>query len=273
MNENNRKTEGDKQPSQLIQDLNSMLSRRTVLISLGASGLVACGGGSDGPANIPPSSTTPPVTPTTPPPEKLLAFPGDNTIFTLGTPSKAEWNDVAVATIGDQFALGKGTDGDWAAHAVITTQWHYVRMVDGTQELYDIQNDPFGYSNLLATDQGMSSHRGTVAALSAYLPRWNDELYGGAGEDIYIVGGGRTLINESAGLAGEVDIIRLPYAQLSELSLSRTAHSQDEANDSLLITHPGGEIIVYGHFRDSFRQIETIECSDGVIDSEQINQT
>ncbi len=49
---------------------------------------------------------------------------------------KAEWDRVAISTI------GRGN------HTIRSERWHYTRYFDGTEELYDFENDPDEWSNL-----------------------------------------------------------------------------------------------------------------------------
>ncbi len=51
---------------------------------------------------------------------------------------KADWNHAAIST------LGQGN------HAVRDERWRYIRYADGSEELYDHQNDPSEWHNLAA---------------------------------------------------------------------------------------------------------------------------
>ncbi len=51
-------------------------------------------------------------------------------------------------------------------HAIRTDRWRYIHYADGTEELYDHQNDPHEWTNL-ATD---SRHREVIAAHRRWLP-------------------------------------------------------------------------------------------------------
>ena len=54
-------------------------------------------------------------------------------------------------------------------HAVRTERWRYIRYADGTEELYDMVNDPHEFTNLEATPQNSSVKQ----ALRKQLPKIN----------------------------------------------------------------------------------------------------
>ena len=51
-------------------------------------------------------------------------------------------------------------------HSVRTTNWRYIRYADGSEELYDMQNDPEEWTNLAIT----GTHQGKIEELSRWLP-------------------------------------------------------------------------------------------------------
>jgi arylsulfatase A-like enzyme len=64
------------------------------------------------------------------------------------------WNEPAICTHG------------FKNHAVRTENWRYIRYQDGSEELYDEQQDPYEWTNLA----GKPEHASTIAELSAMLP-------------------------------------------------------------------------------------------------------
>jgi arylsulfatase A-like enzyme len=56
-------------------------------------------------------------------------------------------------------------------HAIRTQRWRYIRYADGSEELYDHQNDPMEYTNLA----GKEELAATKQELSAWLPQENVE--------------------------------------------------------------------------------------------------
>jgi len=69
--------------------------------------------------------------------------------------SNKEWEDTVVSTI------GRGT------HSVTDGDWRYIRYFDGTEELYDLKNDPREWVNLAAD----SKYVGLKNALYKHLPK------------------------------------------------------------------------------------------------------
>jgi arylsulfatase A-like enzyme len=59
---------------------------------------------------------------------------------------------------------------DKGNYSLIDTRWHYIRYVDGAEELYDRQRDPHEWNNL-ATDPSLAEVRERMARL---LPKEND---------------------------------------------------------------------------------------------------
>jgi arylsulfatase A-like enzyme len=51
-------------------------------------------------------------------------------------------------------------------HAVRSERWRFIHYADGSEELYDMQNDPNEWTNLA----GKSEHAGTVADHRKWLP-------------------------------------------------------------------------------------------------------
>ena len=54
-------------------------------------------------------------------------------------------------------------------HAVRTTDWHYIRYEDGTEELYDLEKDARNFHNLA----GLSRYAFTKRTLAKFLPKLN----------------------------------------------------------------------------------------------------
>lgn len=68
-------------------------------------------------------------------PHKLEGF----SLRPLLEDSKADWSHPALTTFSDH-------------HALRTDRWRYIRYIDGSEELYDHQNDPNEWHNLAITD-------------------------------------------------------------------------------------------------------------------------
>ena len=165
-------------------------------------------------------------------------------------------DNVIHASISDQYALGGSYAGDFTGHTVITDDWQLIRYKDGTQELFDLSDD--NYVSVLGGGDN-SVYDPIIYGLSAYLPRWDDLLEGGHGDDQYIVGGGDTVIIEDAG----EDVIRFVDVLMAEISTS-----QDGMD--LLIAHPMGSVCVKNYYDESFASVITIECDDGVVGIEGV---
>jgi arylsulfatase A-like enzyme len=71
------------------------------------------------------------------------------------TGQQSSWADPAVMT------YGRGN------HAVRSRRWRYIRYVDGTEELYDHDNDPHEWTNLAANLE----HAEVKAAHRKWLPK------------------------------------------------------------------------------------------------------
>jgi arylsulfatase A-like enzyme len=56
-------------------------------------------------------------------------------------------------------------------HAIRTARWRYIRYADGSEELYDHQNDPMEYTNLAGKEEFAAMKQ----ELSAWLPQENVE--------------------------------------------------------------------------------------------------
>lgn len=52
--------------------------------------------------------------------------------------------------------------------AVQTVRWHFIRYADGSEELYDLPADPFGFTNLAVS--APEAHREVLAGLRRHLP-------------------------------------------------------------------------------------------------------
>ncbi len=77
----------------------------------------------------------------------------------LGDP-EADWEHVAISTLGQNN------------HAVRDERWRYIRYADGSQELYDHENDPNEWTNL-AIGQLSPLHASAIERLKARLPKTN----------------------------------------------------------------------------------------------------
>ncbi len=73
---------------------------------------------------------------------------------------EAKWNHVAISTLGQNN------------HAVRDRRWRYVRYADGSEELYDHQNDPHEWTNL-AKGEPNPSHAKVIVRLKKRLPKTN----------------------------------------------------------------------------------------------------
>ena len=70
---------------------------------------------------------------------------------------KAAWAQPGITT------YGRGR------HAIRTEKWRYIHYEDGTEELYDDENDPYEWTNLAAKPEFAAQKR----TLAAYLPKEN----------------------------------------------------------------------------------------------------
>ena len=73
---------------------------------------------------------------------------------------EVKWNHVAISTLGQNN------------HAVRDRRWRYVRYADGSEELYDHQNDPHEWTNL-AKGEPNPSHAKVIVRLKKRLPKTN----------------------------------------------------------------------------------------------------
>ena len=71
----------------------------------------------------------------------------------------AEWDRPVVTTHGRNN------------HSVRSERWRYIRYADGTEELYDHQNDPMEWTNLAADPKAAAVKR----RLAEWLPKFNVE--------------------------------------------------------------------------------------------------
>ena len=67
---------------------------------------------------------------------------------------RAEWTRPAIMTMGE------------GNHAVRNDRWRYIRYRDGTEELYDHENDPWEFTNLA----GKPEHAGVISEMKKWLP-------------------------------------------------------------------------------------------------------
>jgi arylsulfatase A-like enzyme len=78
----------------------------------------------------------------------------------------AEWGNVAISTLGQNN------------HAVRDQHWRYIRYADGSEELYDHQNDPHEWINLVK-EQPDPLHEKVITRLKKHLPKTNAPQRGG----------------------------------------------------------------------------------------------
>lgn len=90
---------------------------------------------------------------------------GDNIKPLLADPAAA-WPGVGVTTFGRNN------------HAVRTDRWRYIRYADGSEELYDHDNDAYEWTNLANTPE----HAGLKAGLAKHLPKTNLPTPGSSGK-------------------------------------------------------------------------------------------
>ncbi len=83
---------------------------------------------------------------------------GDSIARLLRDPA-AEWNRPVITTHG------------YMNHAVRSERWRYIRYADGSEELYDHENDPMEWTNLASRPE----YRGVKEELAQWLPRENRE--------------------------------------------------------------------------------------------------
>ena len=79
---------------------------------------------------------------------------------------EAKWNHVAISTLGQNN------------HAVRDRRWRYIRYADGSEELYDHQNDSNEWENL-AKGKVDSIHQKVINRLKRHLPKSNAPQRGG----------------------------------------------------------------------------------------------
>jgi len=75
-------------------------------------------------------------------------------------------NHVAISTLGQNN------------HAIRDRRWRYIRYADGSEELYDHQNDPHEWTNL-ANKEPKLSHAQVIERLKKHLPKTNAPQRGG----------------------------------------------------------------------------------------------
>ena len=73
---------------------------------------------------------------------------------------EAKWNHVAISTPGQNN------------HAVRDRRWRYIRYANGSEELYDHQNDPHEWTNLANKEPNLS-HAQVIDRLKKHLPKTN----------------------------------------------------------------------------------------------------
>lgn len=80
---------------------------------------------------------------------------------------KAAWDRPGITTYGQ------------GQHAVRTEKWRYIHYKDGSEELYDDENDPYEWTNLAEKPEFAAKKK----ELTAFLPKENKPGIAGAGED------------------------------------------------------------------------------------------
>ena len=77
----------------------------------------------------------------------------------------AAWNRPSFSTFGVNYSSVRGE------------KWHYIRYPNLTHELYDLENDPFEWNNLLAKKP--KGYKEVIEEISRYIPdTWKSELPG-----------------------------------------------------------------------------------------------
>ena len=79
---------------------------------------------------------------------------------------ESKWKHVAISTLGQNN------------HAIRDKRWRYIRYADGTEELYDHQNDPNEWKNL-AKVKVEPTHQKVINRLKKHLPKINAPQRGG----------------------------------------------------------------------------------------------
>ena len=69
------------------------------------------------------------------------------------------------------------TTNNWNNHAVRTKQWRYIKYADGSEELYDMKNDPNEWINLINEDK--ADYRLIADSLATWMPEKNHLPYPG----------------------------------------------------------------------------------------------
>jgi arylsulfatase A-like enzyme len=69
-------------------------------------------------------------------------------------------------------------------HSVCDQRWRYIRYADGSEELYDREQDPEETRNLLFGDSVSQAHRGVADRLAAWLPQTEKPLAPGSAHRI-----------------------------------------------------------------------------------------
>jgi len=171
----------------------------------------------------------------------------------------AGWDNVTTGSIGQQNGTRASRHHDWIGWSVTTNDWHFIRDKEGNQELYDMQSDPNGRINIADAMPDVTK------SLSAYLPRWDDYMYGGAGSDFYTVGGGLTFINEGGPRsAADIDQVRL-NANFDDLTFDRVSWGSNDGGNSMAVRHNGGVTVLYNQYSPSLSQIEVLHLNDGCV--------
>lgn len=129
----------------------------------------------------------------------------------------AEWDHPAIT------AIGRGT---WS---IRDSQWRFIQYFDGTRELYDLQNDPEEWRNLVQDKQ----FTGVVKRLSKHLPvdnNWKHFVRYGEfkaivptdGSPILLYGPAESIIYESKDVSKKYpDVVKKIEAYLKENKISR----------------------------------------------------
>ena len=67
-------------------------------------------------------------------------------------------------------------------HGIRSERWRYIRYADGSEELYDLQNDPHEWTNLA----GQPGHAAIIARHKKWLPKLDVPLAKGSAERILV---------------------------------------------------------------------------------------
>lgn len=112
--------------------------------------------------------TTTPATTSDAPVSLLDIYPTLAELTGLKAPAHLEGNSLVPLLRGPSIEWDKPTLSTYGYenHAVVSSTYKYIRYADGSEELYDVRNDPNEWTNLAAD----AEHAAIKAELAAYLP-------------------------------------------------------------------------------------------------------